>query len=228
MPETFSPEANGALLQRGYTIKPQYRVVEDPRELGNVKSIAVAQKGLRRLEGLLYKCRDRTPYEYITSFLNRHVGPAGRFLCTWPEFVPSPDATPVLTAVTGGTQGSRTMYVKYAWKTALGLTRPSTVQNLTVPANNLLKVTVPVFPPSVTQAVIYATQGTVGTEVEQAVIAALTWTQPDAALLTGTAAPATTNTARETPLCKLTEDGFSTQRLAGQTYEVTLDLEEAY
>jgi hypothetical protein len=226
--DTFTPEAYGALLQREYTITPIYNVAEDEREIGGWKSRAVSEKALRRLENLVYKCRDRTPYEYIASFFQRHVGPAGRFFYAWPEFVASPDAAPTLTAVVSGAQAERTIFCKFAWQTALGITRASPAASLTIPLNNLIVVSLPVFPPSVTEAVIYATQGAAGTEVEQTTVTARTWTQPDGALLTGTDAPQTTNTAREIPTCKLIGNGFRAQRGPGATYLITLDLEETY
>lgn len=225
--ETFAPESHGAILRRGYPIKPEFQVVEDPRELGNVKSIAIAQKALRRYQ-LEYLCRDRTAYEYIDSFVHFQVGPAGRFSYVLPEFVSTPFGVPLLSAISGGTQGSRTIRVQYAWQTDLGRTRASTVGVLAVPANNLLKVTLRVFPPSVVDAVIYATEGGSGTEQEQAVVQALTWTQPDAALLTGTAAPLTTNTAREMITAKFVAGSYEVVRLIGAVYNVTLGIEEAY
>ncbi len=226
--ETFAPESFGALLQREYTITPIFNVAEDPRELGNVKSFAVTEKALRRLEGLVYKCRDRTPYEYVTSFFQRNVGPAARFLYAWPEFVASPDAAPVLEAVVAGAQSSRTIFCKFAWQTPLGRTLASPAASITVPTNSLLKVTLPVFPAGVTEAVIYATEGSAGTEQEQLELSVRTWTQPDAALLTATASPNSVNAAREIPTCKLVGNGLRSVRGPGATYVMTLDLEETY
>jgi len=226
--ETFTPEAFGALLQRDYTITPIFNVSEDEREIGGSKSFAVAAKALRRLEGLVYKCVDRAPYEYMASFFQRHVGPAGRFLYTWPEFVATPDAAPTMEAVVAGAQSSRTIFCKFAWKTVFGTTRASPAASLTVPSNSLLKVTLPFFPTSVLEAVIYATEGAEGTEQEQTEISVRTWTQPDGALLTATADPPTENTAREQPICKLLGNSFRPQRVSGPRYVITLDLEETY
>jgi hypothetical protein len=227
--ETFNPAAFGARLQRGYTIVPQWQVAEDQRELGNVKSFAIAQKGLCRLQGLRYHCPTRSSFEYIDSFFQTLVGPAARFNYQLPEFASKPYAAPTLTAVVAGAQGSRTIFAKIAWETASGRTEASPAASLAVPANSLLKVTVPVFPPAVTGAVIYATQGSAGSEVEQTVLTnTTTWTQPDAALLTGTAAPLSANTALKTILAKLVSGTFGSTRLQGQTYVVELELEEVY
>ncbi len=225
--ETFAPESNGARLQRGFPIQPQYAVAEDVRELGNVKSVAIAQKALRRYQ-LTYRCPDRSGFEYIESFFQYHVGSAGRFLWATPEFASTPFKGPTLEAVVAGAQSSRTIFCKYAWKTTAGRTRASPATSLTVPLNSLLKVTVPVFPPSVTHAVIYATQGAAGTEQEQIEITSLTWTQPDAALLTATTSPETTNAARETVTAKLVAGSYAAVRGIGTQYEVSMELEETY
>lgn len=229
MPETFDPATYGARLQRLYQIVPQWQVAEDERELGNIVSRAIAEKGLRRFVGLRYLCPDRPAVEYIQSFFGRLVGPAGRFSWTLPEYAPTPDAAPTLVSVVSGAQGSRTVFVKFAWETPAGRTRASPAATLAIPANELVKVTVPTFPPSVTAAVIYATQGSAGTEVEQTEITnTTTWTQPDAALLTGTTAPATANTALETVTAKLVANTLAVTRGQGQTYEAAMELEEVY
>lgn len=228
MAETFAPASFGARLQRGYPITPEYQVVEDERELGNQKSVAVAEKVLRRF-ALRYHCETRTPYEYIQSFFHRLVGPAGRFSFTLPELAPTPDAAPTLVAVVSGAQAERTIFAKFAWETATGRTRASPAASLLVLVNNLLRVTVPVFPQSVTGAVIFATQGSAGTEVEQTVLTnTRIWTQPDAALLTGTTAPATTNTATETVQAKLVAGSLQSVRGHGVTYTVDLAIQEVY
>jgi hypothetical protein len=228
MPETFLPANYGWKLQRGYRIVPRYPVVEDERELGNVKSVAVADKEIRVIRGLRFISATREAYEYAGSFLRRQKGPAGRFYFEWPELVLSPDGSPTLLAVVAGTQGSRTVFVRYAWKNAQGTTRASPAETLAVPANSLLKVLLPSYPPGVTQAVIYATQGSAGTEQEQTVLTNVqTWTQPDAALLTATTSPLAANTATERPLVKLAGD-FEVTRAAGLGYEMTLELEETY
>ena len=226
--ETFAPEANGWKLQRGYQIVPRWAVVEDERELGNVRSTAVAEKEIRRFRGR-YIAATREAIEYLESFFRRHVGSAGRFFYAWPEFVASPDAAPTLETVVSGSQGSRTVFVRFAWKNSVGLTRAGPAGSLAIPANSLLRVTLPPYPPSVSQAVIYATQGAAGTEVEQITLTdQRIWTQTNAPLQTGTAAPETTNTARETPVSRLIADSLSYVRGAGVSYEAQLELEEVY
>lgn len=228
MPETFQPELNGWHLQRGYSIEPLFPVAEDRRELGNVRSIALADKALRCFRGLRWHADNRAPAEYVQSFFRRLHGPAGRFYWLAPEFVPSPDKAPTLTVAAGGAQGSRTVFVKFAWRNATGTTLPSPAATIAVPANELLTVRLESYPPGVTDAVIYATQDAAGTEVEQTVLTSVqTWTQPDTALLVLTEVPVTANTAKETITARLLES-YSLTRLQGLTYELALELEESY
>jgi len=224
--EILSLETNGWKLQRGYLLKPRYQVVSDERELGNVVSVAVASKPLRTYR-LKYRAQARAAYEYVESFFNRLVGQAARFDFEIPEFVPSPDKGPGVEAVAGGTQGSRTIYAIYSWKNANGITRGSPAASIAVPANNLLKITLPYYPPSVTQAVIYATQGAAGTEQEQTILTNLkTWTQPDAPLLVLTSSPPSENTAKEKIVARMVD--YEVTRLNGTVYDLALELAEAY
>lgn len=225
--ETFDPVANGWHLQRNYEIPVLFAVEEDERELGNRTSTAISEKSLRQFRAY-YRAKTRAAQEYVRSFFQRHVGPAGRFYFQWPEYVASPDKVPTLEAISGGSQAERTITVRYAWKNTNGTTNASPIGSLLVPVNNLIKVTVPVYPPSIAQCLIYASQTGSGTEEEQATLTGpKTWTQPDAALLTGTADPPSANTALETPLCKL-YGGYSLVRREGTTYNLSLTLEEVY
>jgi hypothetical protein len=226
--ETFTPEAHGLHLQRGYPIEPTFQVEEDERELGNITSVAVADKP-RRVLRMRWVADTRAASEYVISFFLRHKGSAGRFYYAWPEFVPSPDAAPTLEAVVSGAQAERTVTARIAWKNSAGRTLASPVGTLLIPANNLVKITVPVYPPSVSECVIYASD-TGGTPQQQTILAGpLTWTQPDALLLLATADPPTANTATETPLMKAVgEPPYRITRGIGTTYEITMDLEEVY
>ena len=229
--DTFAPESNGWKFQRGYDVAPEFNVVEDPRELGNVKSYAVATRSLRTFLGATWRSDSRAAYEYWMSFFHRNVGPAARFLWALPELVPTPDAGPTLEAVVVGSQAQRTVFVKFAWRNTNGTTRASPASTLLIPANSLVKVTLPFYPPSVTQAVIYATQGSAGTEQEQVVLTNIrSWIQPNADLLLLTTSPQATNTATESAKCKLLDARrpFRIKRLTGITYEATTDLQEVY
>jgi hypothetical protein len=228
MPETFAPESNGWRLQRDYSINPEWIAVEDERELGNVSTTAVARRSLRTFP-LRWRATTRASYDYMVSFFNRNVGPVARFNYSLPEFVASPDAGPLMEAVVAGTQALRTIFAKFAWRNSIGTTLAGNALSLSVPANSLLKLTLPPYPPSVGQAVIYATEGADGTELQQAVLTdATTWTQPDNVLLIGTDAPLTVNTAIDSPLCKMVQGSFSVQRGAGISYIASIQLQEVY
>lgn len=214
--------------QRDYDLEPDWQVAEDERELGNVTSVAVAVKERRRVT-MRYRTDTRDAAEYVESFFRRKVGPVARFDVLWPEFVASPDAAPVVEAVVAGTQGSRTIYTKFCWVNSYGRTKASPAVSIAVPSNSLLKVTLPYYPPSVTQAVIFATQGSPGSEQEQTILTnQKTWQQPDAALLTSTTSVPSTNSAQELVHCKLGQGRYKLRRGAGTTYELTIDLEETY
>lgn len=225
--ETLSMAAAGWILQRDYTIEPQFRVAEDQRELGNVCSTAVSERSLRAFS-LTYIAHTRDAAEYLQSFFRRHVGSAGRFWFSLPEYVASPDKAPTLTAVSGGTQAQRTITMRSAWRNASGTTKASPTGTILVPASNLVHVEVEVYPPSVTQCVIYAAEDDAGDEEEQTVLSvARSWTQPNTALLDSTASPPAQNGALEIALCKLA-DTYQLRRGTGTSYSVALKLEEVY
>jgi hypothetical protein len=225
--ETFSPIANGWRLQRGFKWRPEWMVAEDQRELGNVSSTLIAQKP-RRTWSLTFATDTRDACEYLQSFFNRLGGPAARFYYQFPEYIPSPDAAPGLTATVSGSQAERSITVRYAWKNASGTTRASATGTLLVPANNLITVALPIYPPSVTQAVIYAAEGSPGNEQEQTTLTGQrSWLQPSSPLLLLTAAAPTANTATEAPLCRLVSS-YEPVRGCGTQYSVSLEVEEVY
>lgn len=232
--ETFDPAAYGLKLQHSYQIRPAPRFVEDPMELGNVESVAVAEKVLRRFEGLVWRVSATTPNMrraagYALDFYRRHVGPAGRFWFELPEFVADPSAPPVVEAVSGGSLSSRTYLVSIAWLGAAGETLASELASLTIPANELIKVTLPVYPNNVSKARIYATAGASGTEVQQAELTDVReWTEPTSGLVTGTGSPASVNTATDVSLCKFEGENFQVQRGQGLFYEVSASIQEVY
>lgn len=226
--ETFAPESNGLKLQRGYRIRPRWIVDSDETDLGTVRSVAKSEKAIRSFD-LTYRTTDRSGYDYVSSFLSRHVGSAGRFFWQAPELVPSPDVAPSLSSVSGGTQGSRTILVSYAWQNVNGdRTLASPLASLLVPANSLLIVTLPPFPPGIVEAALFATEGAAGSEVEQGTLTDREWTQPDAAILVGNDPPPTENSALEVLKARYVEGSLSFSREAGISYDISLTLEEAY
>lgn len=229
MTELFDWDAHGLIWQRGYAEVPEFQVIEDERELGNVSSTVVAERETRRIKGLQLLAPTREARDYAMGFFRRIHGPAGRFLVDYPECVAGPDAAPSVAAMAGGTQAQRAITVRHAWRTIYGTTRAGATAAITVPANELLVVTIEPYPPSCPQCVIYAAQGDPGAEQEQTVLSgARTWTQPDAALLLATASVPTTNTARERLLVKLVAGSLEAPRLQGLTWIIQLSLEEVH
>src|SRR5262245_58254 len=117
--ETFAPTANGLRIQRFYGLRPRSVVESDERENGYVKSVAIREQPIMGWAFTL-NIPTREAWEYLHDFFNRQNGTAGRFLVQLPELVPSPGVGPTLTAISGGSQGSRTMFVKFAWKDTAG------------------------------------------------------------------------------------------------------------
>lgn len=226
MSDLWQPELYGWRLQRSVPMRPRFLVAEDESESGLVKSLAIAQ-GHKRAWQLRYRAVTRQAAGYVQSFFGRLAGPAGRFDWVAPEYLPDPDAAPVIDAVSGGNQGVRTCHVQFAWQNGYGRTLASPRATVAVPSDWLLRVTLPPWPPGVTGAVVYATQGAAGSEQEQVVLTQGTrvWTQPNAALLLLTASVATANVAKELLRVKL-DGSYELTRAEGTTYELELTLRE--
>jgi len=226
--ETFAPLSHGWRLLTDYRPTPVFNVAEEVSEIGTVKSTVISERVLQRFEGLQFRASTKAAYEYLMSFFARHVGPAGRFYWASPENIWSPDKAPTLEAVIGGSQPLRTVTVRYAWKVTSGTTIASPTASLSVPANNLVKVTVDPYPATVLQCVLYAADDDPGNEQEQTTLANVrTWTQPNSPMLLATADAPTTNTATKTPLVRLVGD-IGIGRSRGTWYDATLTLEEVY
>ena len=130
--ETFDPTAFGWKLQRPVDYPaPRYRVLEDERELGNVTSTLVARVAPRTYN-LQFIAKGRVAYGYPFDFFNRNGGQAARFLFALPEFLPAPSAGPVCESVPGGTQGARTIFVRYSWENTAGRTTASPATEISV------------------------------------------------------------------------------------------------
>lgn len=226
MSDQWLPESFGWRHQRTVPMTPEFRVAEDESESGVIKSLALSQAYKRRWS-LRYRAATRQAAGYVQSFFGRLGGPAGRFDWVAPEYLPDPDAAPVIDAVSGGNQGVRTCHVQFAWQNGYGRTLPSPRATVAVPSDWILRVTLPAWPPGVTGAVVYATQGAAGSEQEQTVLTQGTrvWTQPNAALLLLTASVATANVAKELLRVKL-DGSYELTRAEGTTYELELTLRE--
>lgn len=226
--ELFDPEANGSFLLDEYDLNPREQVTEMRTEIGSVETVADSTRIAHRL-ALPFFVRGRDALEYIQGFWNGHVGAAGRFQFKMPEFVPSPYKAPDVDSVTGGTQGARTITVRFNWVNDAGETRASPTASLAVPSGELIRAAMPVYPPTVTQVKVYAAEDDPGNEVYQLTLfGEREWVQPDAALLTATASPPSANTATQIVTAKFIPGTLVLRRLKGPNYRVDLQLEEVY
>ena len=91
---------------------------------------------------------DEDEKDQLESFFTSLPGQVGPFLWRTPEKVPSPIDSIVLIDSTGSGSGAPpyTANVQITWFDALGETKPSTIRQFAVPNDELLRVTVPVFP----------------------------------------------------------------------------------
>ena len=228
MTAQFQPELYDVSLQQNYTLQPRAIGIADERGLGNVTTTLLSDRPLR-IASLPFLAKTRAGFAYAHSFFNEIGNQFGRFLYTMPDPVTSPASAPTVEAVAGGTQAQRDYIVSYAWIVGAVKTFASLTASITIPANNLLKVTVPPYVATVTGVAIYVTDGAAGTEVQQATLAegVRRWTEPDAALQTGTAAPETENLTVETLKLRLLEP-VTYRRGRGVTYDLTLRAEEEY
>lgn len=224
----FQPETYGVKLQSGYSLTPRFVGVSDESELGLVTSTLLAERQLRA-GAATFRSFTTEGKEYVGAFFREIGGEFGRFLYSFPELIESPALPPTVTAIAGGSLAQRDYLVSYALIAATGQTRASPRASITVAANELLRVTVPFYPANVTSVAIYVTDGAAGTEVQQKTLVNgnRVWTEPDAALLTGTASPQTTNTATEQPLLRLTGP-VAHVRGIGPSWDFRIQFEEDY
>lgn len=226
--ETLDLQGAGWVLQTGFDWEPEWAVAEDPRELGNVTSTAISERCRRKWPNLVYLTNSESARGYVEDFFRRNVGIAARFYFQFPEHVAAPGVAPALTAISGGAQAQRSITVRYSWKNSSGQTTASPTGTLVVPASYLVRVTLPVYPPSVAQATIYAAEDDPGNEQEQTVLSLTrVWTQPNAALLELTSSVPSANSAVESPTCKLSSSPRIT-RGVGRSWTLALSLEEVY
>ena len=193
--DLFAPAANGLILQRGYQVQPEAVTETDESEIGSKRVTAVAERVARRYT-LEYRSHTREGYEYAVNFHRRQRGEARVWQVDAPELVPSPDFAPTVEAVSGGTQPQQDITVGFTWEAISGQTLLSPTALITVPANNLLKVTLDPYPPNITLARIYAVDGA-GTPQDQVQLTnERVWTQPDAPLLVATSNPPSASPVR--------------------------------
>jgi hypothetical protein len=128
----------------------------------------------------------------ILSFFDQFEGLGGPFLWQLPWKGISPlGLSPALSYGGGGSLASRTYYVAFSWFSTSGSTETlvSKVVSLSIPASNLVTVSVPNFPIGADRARIYA--GTsAGALTLQVTSSSPEWTEPTTGLVAGASPPA--------------------------------------
>lgn len=130
----------------------------------------------------------RATYDYLQGFLHRND--ALSFYWVPPVYESPPDAAPTGVQVTSGALGSRNYFAAFAWYDNTGalVTTLSPDLQISMLANRVLKLTVPIFPSMADRARIYVGT-TSGGKTLQATVSTRTWQEPDTGLVAGAAVP---------------------------------------
>ena len=191
MTATFAPTRNPSFP---YDVELTDRIDVTQFGKGYVQTRPHGLRPLRRVR-LRWNVLTKDERDYIEDFAYRNRAEAFYWEPLDEEFSPLA-TTATLSQTSGGSLLARTYSVKYAYydNTSGEVTKPSSAATLAISANNLVKVTVPVFPPSADRVRIYAVE-TPGTETLQDTVTTRTWTEPTGGLISGSALP-TTNTLK--------------------------------
>ena len=174
--------------------QPDARVVQAQSEKGYVRS---RPHGIDDplVAPISWRGAGRSTYDYLASFFADVRAAAFLWQPYWYERVPV-HRGPALSAVAGGSLSARTYFVAWSWRNSAdaGETTVSAESTLAVPANELLKVALPVFPTMADEARIYAGTSS-GSLTLQTTLDDRSWTEPTSGLVAG-ASPPTENTLR--------------------------------
>ena len=131
-------------------------------------------------------------------------GVAGIPASALPTAITDPQTPPALSAVSGGSLGAATYYVKYVLANASGTTAPSPESSLAVAADHVLQVASPAPAQGAVTWAVYAGL-TAGSETLQAQGLALgtPWVMPTSGLVAGAALPGA-NTTADAPVIGVT------------------------
>lgn len=211
-----------------YVVVPQFATLTTRFEDGYVQLRAKLAKP-RRAWKLVWKLATPDEAEQLHAFYREQVGAAGTFDYAPSDPIPRPYAAPTLGSSTSGALGSRTRYAKFSWADATHETTPSVgYGTLAVGANNVLTVTVPLFPTNVTKAWVYvgATSAVLCKQDTAITTSAGTWTEPDEGYNDAGASPLTTNALTETVTVHFAEDALEISKNSAYSYSMTCTLEE--
>ena len=156
----------------------EWSIIRTPFESGHVETRSRWSKP-RRKWTIRNQYLRRADLEDVMGFLKDRQGGADPFyIDNVQSYVWPPYDAPTLSESAGGTRAQRTDYVVITFGDGTDETTESQEAAKTVTANNYLTVTVPAFPPGVSQANIYRDNTTGGnTYVSYTATSGGTWTE---------------------------------------------------
>jgi hypothetical protein len=206
-----------------------FNIIETRFESGDVQTRARWPRP-RRIWSLSWENASEEESEKLKAFLRDHHGPADYFEFDAYDKVPRPYAGPLLSPYESGSLSSHLCYVKYAWSDGTNFTTPSEYRSATVAANNVLTVTVPYFPASVTRAYVYISSDNATYHRQTTYISGSggTWTEPDTGWVATGVSPATTNSLSESSVVHFVNQSVDITKAWIDAYDMSCQLEEVF
>lgn len=220
---TFAPDPGPSFV---VPLTWEWRTVRQEAIKPYTRTIPTFQLPVRRFD-LNWRICTKALRDYVVSFFHRGLGSADDFYWTPPDPVWAPeDSGPDLDSTSGGSLSQRTYYVKHTWydSTTGQETTASPASTITVPANYLLEVSVPIYPCGVGAWRVYASE-TQGDERLQAYATSRTWTEPVSGLVPDSAMVPTTNTLKPATRWRLV-GSLQERKITANRYSLDLQLEE--
>lgn len=189
MAEVFAPSRNPSF---DYEVELIFRTETTDMGKGYAETRPLGPRPLRRAK-LNWKVLTKDERDYIESFFYKVQGATFTWTPLDSDFSPLSIA-PTLSRVTDGSLASRTYYVAYSFykDSSSAETKISPEASLTINANKVVKVELPVFSSSADRARIYASE-TSGSLTLQTTTTERTWTEPTSGLVAGASPPSSNN-----------------------------------
>ena len=229
MPDTFAPPTQPSFP---IDVDHIFRGLKTEFDGGYVETRHVWPREKRRWT-LLWGNASQATRDYVVGFVQKQIGLATSFYWLLPVaaiYQPRPAIAPTLSYVSGGALAQRTIYVVFTYLSANGETQASPRDSITVPASNLLRVTVPRFPAGFTRARVYASTVS-GSEARQSpdiTASQGSYTEP-AGGIGGTGPTAgTTNTASENVLVHASQGRVKEMETSPGIFDMELVIEELF
>lgn len=225
MTMTFSPGVNPSY---SYSVDRAWPHHEYEFQKPWISRVPLTLRPVRTIRAT-YVGLTKTQLDYFLSFFRETIGPVEHFYWPAQDVVTAPaHRGPDLSQVTSGALSERTYYVKYSWYDPTGgdETTPSPTESLTVAANKVLLITVPVFPSGVPAFRVYASE-VEGTEWSQGHSTERTWQEPDTGLVTATTLSLSVNSLQPDLTVTLASD-VKVVKTSANRYSVELVLREEF